>query len=119
MKKRYDNTLIINLKDMAQGFLEKHFSGESINYRQIISIFLPILVDQAFLVCLNMLNTIMISSSGMASVSAVNMVDSLNLLLLNVIIAVSVGGTVVVAQYKGKENETMVSKSAASTVSSV
>jgi len=119
MKNRYDNVFKINLKDMAQGFLEKHFSGESINYRQIIAIFLPILVDQAFLVCLNMVNTIMISSSGMASISAVNMVDSLNLFLLNVIIAVSVGGTVVVAQYKGKGNDAMVSKAAASTVSSV
>lgn len=109
----------IKLRDSAQGFLEKHFSGESIDYREIIAIFLPILVDQAFLVCLNMVNTIMISSSGVASVSAVNMVDSLNLLLLNVIIAVATGGTVVVAQYKGNGNDAMVSKAAASTVSSV
>ena len=103
----------------VQNFLSRHFSGESIDYHQIIAIFLPVLVDQAFVVCLNLVNTAMISSSGVAAVSAVNMVDSLNIFLVNVFIAVSTGGTVVVAQYKGSGNDPMVSKAAAGSVSSV
>ncbi|KWX74764.1 MATE family efflux transporter [Paenibacillus jilunlii] len=99
--------------------LDKYFSGESIDYRQIISLFLPILVDQAFVVGLNVVNTAMISSSGVAAISAVNMIDSLNIFLISVFIAVSTGGTVVVAQYKGSGNELMVSKAAAGAVSSV
>jgi len=99
--------------------LEKYFSGESMNYRQIIAIFIPVLVDQAFIVCLNLLNTAMVSSSGVAAVSAVNMVDSLNIFLVNVFIAVATGGTVVVAQYKGINNDAMVSKSTAGAISSV
>jgi putative MATE family efflux protein len=47
------------------------------------------------------------------------MVDSLNIFLVNVFIAVSTGGTVVVAQYKGSGNEPMVSKAAAGSVTSV
>lgn len=85
----------------------------------VISIIIPILVDQAFIVILNLLNTAMISSSGVAAVSAVNMVDSLNVFLVNVFVAVSTGGTVVVAQYKGSGNEKMVSKAAAGSVASV
>lgn len=89
------------------------------DYRQIISLFIPILVDQAFIISLNLVNTAMISSSGVAAISAVNMIDSLNIFLLSVFIAVSTGGTVVVAQYKGNGNDLMVSKAAASTVSAV
>lgn len=107
------------LKIKADGFLNKYFSGDSINYRQIIAIIMPILVDQAFVVGLGLLNTAMISSSGVAAVSAVNMVDSLNIFLVNVFIAVATGGTVVVAQYKGSRNDPMVSKAAAGSVSSV
>ncbi|MBS5915142.1 MAG: MATE family efflux transporter [Paenibacillus macerans] len=89
------------------------------DYRQVIALFLPILVDQAFIVGLNLVNTAMISSSGVAAVSAVNMVDSLNVFLINVFVAVATGGTVVVAQYKGSGNDRMVSRAAAGTVTSV
>ena len=109
----------IQLKRKADGFLNKYFSGDSINYHQIFSIIIPILVDQAFVVGLGLLNTAMISSSGVAAVSAVSMVDSLNIFLVNVFIAVATGGTVVVAQYKGSGNDRMVSKAAAGSVSTV
>lgn len=99
--------------------LDKYFSGESMNYRQIIALFVPILIDQLFVVGLNLVNTAMISSSGVAAVSAVNMIDSVNLFLINVFIAVATGGTVVVAQYKGSGNDRMVSRSTASSVVSV
>ena len=51
----------------------------------------PILIDQAFIIGLNLVNTAMISSSGVSAVSAVNMVDSLNIFLINVFVAVATG----------------------------
>ncbi|WP_276355139.1 MATE family efflux transporter [Cohnella caldifontis] len=102
-----------------QAVLEKHFTGASMDYRQMVSLFIPILVDQAFLTGFNLLNTAMVSSSGVAAVSAVSMIDSLNIFLINVFVAVATGGTVVVAQYKGSGNGKMVSRAAASAVSSV
>lgn len=107
------------MKNKITYLLNHYLSGESIDYRQVFAIIVPILVDQAFLVCLNMLNTAMISSSGVTAVSAVNMVDSLNIFLLNVFIAVSTGGTVVVAQYKGNGDDRMVSRSAAGALTAV
>ncbi|MDT3427297.1 putative MATE family efflux protein [Paenibacillus forsythiae] len=104
---------------MNRGFLEKYFSGQSMDYRQMIALFIPILIDQAFVVGLNLLNTAMISSAGVAAISAVNMIDSINIFLISVFIAVSTGGTVVVAQYKGSGNHAMVSKATAGAVSSV
>jgi putative MATE family efflux protein len=107
------------LQQQKPGLLDKYFSGESMNYRQIIALFIPILIDQAFIVGLNLVNTAMISSSGVAAVSAVNMVDSLNIFLINVFIAVATGGTVVVAQYKGSGNDPMVSRSTACSLAAV
>ncbi|WP_062350370.1 MATE family efflux transporter [Bacillus kwashiorkori] len=100
-------------------FLNKHFSGESIHYKGIIGLTIPIFVDQAFLIIMSLLNTAMISSSGVAAVSAVSMVDSLNIFLVNVFIAVATGGTVIVAQYKGQGNHEMVSKTATQAISAV
>ncbi|WP_235775619.1 MATE family efflux transporter [Paenibacillus sinensis] len=104
---------------MKQGFLDKYFSGQAIDYRQVIALFIPVLIDQIFVVGLNLINTAMISSAGVAAISAVNMIDSINIFLISVFIAVSTGGTVVVAQYKGSGNDAMVSKATAGTVSSV
>ncbi len=104
--------------EWKRAVLEKHFSGESMNYRQMTSLYIPVLIDQAFLVLFNLLNTAMISSAGVAAVSAVSTVDSLNILLFFVFAALSAGGTVVVAQYKGSGNESMVSKAAAGSVTS-
>lgn len=103
----------------AKNIIRKNFSGESITTRQMAGIFIPIIVDQAFIICLSFLNTAMISSSGMAAVSAVSMVDSLNIFLVNVFIAVATGGTVVVAQYKGKGVDAMVSRAAAGALATV
>lgn len=89
------------------------------DYRQLRALYVPILIDQAFIVCLSLINTAMISSSGVAAVSAVNMIDSLNVFLMGVFIAVSTGGTVIVAQYKGSGNGAMVPKAAAGSVSAV
>ncbi|MGI5958436.1 MAG: MATE family efflux transporter [Massiliimalia sp.] len=99
--------------------LDRMLSGNLMTWRQIVAIIIPILVDQAFITCFNILNTAMISSSGVAAVSAVSMVDSLNFFLVNVFVAVATGGTVVVAQYKGSGNQQMVSRSASQAISAV
>lgn len=100
----------------AQSFLHRHFTGNTLDYRQILAIWLPILVDQFFLISLNILNTAMISSSGVEAISAVNMVDSLNIFLINIFIAMATGGTVVIAQYKGSGNKNMLSRAVSGSI---
>jgi putative MATE family efflux protein len=113
------NQLQLKMKHKTVFLLDKYFSGESIDYKQMISIIIPILADQACLILMSLLNTAMISSAGVDAVSAVSMVDSLNIFLVNVFIAVATGGTVIVAQYKGSGNTAMVSKTAAQAISAV
>ncbi|MHA0856791.1 MATE family efflux transporter [Paenibacillus sp. CMAA1364] len=113
------NRLGTNIKLRADFLLNKYFTGESIDYKQIIGIIIPIFVDQGFLIMMALLNTAMISSSGVAAVSAVSMVDSLNIFLINVFVAIATGGTVIVAQYKGSGNQQMVSKAASQAIVAV
>ena len=113
------NKIELNIRHRTVSLLDKYFSGESIDYKKIFAIILPIFVDQAFLIIMSLLNTAMISSAGVAAVSAVSMVDSLNIFLVNVFIAVATGGTVIVAQYKGSGNAEMVSKTATQAITAV
>ena len=106
-------------KEKSNTFLNKYFTGKTLDFRQIIAIIIPIFVDQAFIILMALLNTAMIASSGVAAVSAVSMVDSINIFLVNVFVAVATGGTVIVAQYKGSGNHEMVSKSATQAITAV
>ncbi|SDX42960.1 putative efflux protein, MATE family [Paenibacillus sp. PDC88] len=109
----------IRPKSTSAGLLNKYFTGNTLDYKQMIAIIIPIFVDQAFIILMSLLNTAMISSSGVAAVSAVSMVDSLNIFLINVFVAVATGGTVIVAQYKGSGNSQMAAKSASQAISAV
>ncbi|MDP4086319.1 MAG: MATE family efflux transporter [Bacillota bacterium] len=113
------NSAAVKMKHKTIYLLDKYLTGESMNFKQIIGILIPIFVDQACLILMSLLNTAMISSAGVAAVSAVSMVDSLNIFLVNVFIAVATGGTVIVAQYKGSGNSKMVSKTAIQATSAV
>ncbi len=92
------------------------FSGEDISFSFIVSLVIPVIIDQFFLVSFNFINTAMISSSGAEAVSAVNMVGSLHFFMVQVFAAVGLGGTVVIAQYYGRKNFREMGKMAASTV---
>lgn len=104
------------VKSKLAYILNKYLSGDSINYKDVISMTIPVFVDQAAIIIMSLLNTAMISSAGVAAVSAVSMVDSLNIFLVNVFIAIATGGTVIVAQYKGSGKTEMVGKTASQAV---
>lgn len=81
-------------------------------YKQIFALLLPVFVDAAFIVLLSIANTAMISSSGMAAISAVSIIDTVNMFMISLFIAVATGGTVIVAQYRGSGNTEAASKAA-------
>ncbi|MHA6483539.1 MATE family efflux transporter [Paenibacillus sp. strain BS8-2] len=111
--------LTTRLRESSVMLLNRHFSGSSMDFKQIFAIIIPIFVDSAFIVLMAIMNTAMVSSSGVAAVSAVSMVDSINIFMISLFIAIATGGTVIVAQYKGSGNEEMVSKAASQSISSV
>ncbi|REK77595.1 MATE family efflux transporter [Paenibacillus paeoniae] len=114
-----DGGIRSSIQRKSDSLLTKYFTGSSMDYKQIFAIIIPIFVDSAFIVLMAIMNTAMVSSSGVAAVSAVSMVDSINMFLVNLFVAIATGGTVIVAQYKGRGNGEMVAKSASQAISSV
>ncbi len=94
--------MLTKARGKLSALIQRNLSGECFSFKSLTVIFLPLLVDQAMVAILNIINSSMVSSSGAEAVSAVNMVDSVNLFMVNFFIAVATGGTVVVAQYMGR-----------------
>lgn len=88
-------------KDTIWHTVENFLSTPTLSFADIKKLFAPIFIDVSLLALITVVNASMVSSSGVTAVSAVNIVDTLNLLILNIIIAIATGGTVVVAQYMG------------------
>lgn len=78
---------------------EKLFSNE-----QLKALIIPLLIEQLLAVTVGFADTIMVSNVGEAAVSAVSLVDSINILLINVFSALATGGAVVVAQFIGQND---------------
>lgn len=90
-------------KDKINNSIENYLSTSTLSFADIKKLFAPIFIDVSLLALITMVNATMVSSSGVAAVSAVNIVDTLNLLILNIIIAIATGGTVVIAQFMGMQ----------------
>lgn len=63
----------------------------------------PLLVEQLLVVAVGMADTIMVAYVGEDAVSAVSLVDTVNILLINIFAALATGGAVVAGQYLGKK----------------
>ncbi len=111
--------LLSETKARFGGAARRFLTGNTMDYRQVLAVILPLVVDQAFVFGSQLINTSMISSTGMAAMSAVNMVDSINIFLISVFVAIATGGTVVVAQYKGRGETDMLSVSTAASILAV
>jgi putative MATE family efflux protein len=72
--------------------------------KDVLKLAIPILMEQAFVVSMGVINTMMAGHLGKEAVSAIGMIDSLNNLLIAFFSALAIGGTVVVAQYAGRQN---------------
>jgi putative MATE family efflux protein len=72
--------------------------------KDVISMTLPILVEQLFVMSMGMINTMMAGHIGKEAVSAIGMVDSVNNIFIAFFSALAIGGMVVVAQFIGQGN---------------
>ncbi len=72
--------------------------------KEITSIMVPLIIEQALAVTIGMVDSIMVSSAGEAAVSGVSLVDTVNILLIYVFSALAGGGAVVISQYLGAKD---------------
>jgi len=71
--------------------------------KMIMQLLLPLIIEQFLAVAVGMADTVMVSSVGESGVSAVSLVDAINILLINVFAALATGGAVVAGQHIGRK----------------
>mgnify|MGYP004467403483 CR=1 FL=1 len=98
------------LHNGVSAFLTRFFSTNTMSWRDVFALLGPVMVDQFFLIGFNFINTAMISSSGTAAISAVNMVSALNICFIQLFVAFGLGGTVLIAQYFGAGRRDMMGR---------
>lgn len=71
--------------------------------KQLKAMILPLFAEQFLLMLVGLSDTVIVSYAGEAAVSGVSLVNSFNTIFLNLFMALSAGGAVVVSQYIGRE----------------
>ena len=79
--------------------------------RSLMRLLIPLMIEQFLAVLVGMADSVMVSSVSESAVSAVSLVDSINILLINIFAALATGGAVVVGQYIGQEKYKMACES--------
>ena len=82
----------------------KNAKGTMFSNKQLQKLIYPLIIEQILAITVGMVDTIMISYAGEAAMSGVSLVDMINTLMINIFIAVSTGGAVILSQYLGSKN---------------
>ena len=80
--------------------------------RMIRNLLIPVVLEQLFNSIMGTADTMMVSNVGSAAISAVSLVDSINVLVIQAFSALAAGGAIVCAQYIGQRNKEKANESA-------
>ena len=72
--------------------------------KRLMKLLVPLLVEQSILVAVSFIDAIMLSSIHQDAYSAISLVDMINLLVMQVFMAIGAGGAIVAAQLVGKKD---------------
>ena len=70
--------------------------------RDLRILIVPLVIEQLLAIAVGLCDSIMVSYVGEAAISAVSLVDTVNVLLINAFSALATGGAVIVGQYLGR-----------------
>lgn len=83
----------------------KDTSQHLYNNTDLRKLLLPIIVEQLLSSLMGTADTMMVSNIGSAAISAVSLVDSINILVIQALAALAAGGAILCAQYLGSHNQ--------------
>ena len=76
---------------------EIEFSG-----RDLRRLIVPLVIEQLLAITVGLFDSMMVSQVGEAAISAVSLVDTVNVLLVNAFAALATGGAAIAGQYLGR-----------------
>lgn len=71
--------------------------------KQVWALLIPLMVEQILTSLMGTADTMMVSNAGSAAISAVALVDSINVLVIFIFSAMATGGSIICAQYIGQK----------------
>ena len=80
--------------------------------KMLRALLVPIIMEQLLNALMGTVDTMTVSNVGSAAISAVSLVDSINVLIIQAFSALAAGGTIICTQYLGQKNHEMANKSA-------
>ena len=80
--------------------------------KQIWTLLIPLMIEQVLTSLMGAVDTMMVANVGEAAVSAVSLVDTVNILLIYLFTAMATGGAIICAQYLGKREMTQANETA-------
>lgn len=80
--------------------------------KMIANLLIPVVLEQLLNSIMGTADTMMVSNVGSAAISAVSLVDSINVLVIQAFSALAAGGAIVCAQYIGQKNVKRANESA-------
>ena len=80
--------------------------------QMIAAILVPVIMEQLLNSVMGTADTMMVSNVGSAAISAVSLVDSINVLVIQAFSALAAGGAIICAQYIGQKNKERANESA-------
>lgn len=78
--------------------------------KDLKKLIIPLVIEQLLLLLVGMVDVIMIAGVGEDAVSGVSLVDNINILIINVFVALATGGAVVSGHYLGQKDTKKASK---------
>ena len=97
---------------MLEKIRGKLYDDSKIDHNQLLFttkglwvLLVPIIIEQFLNALMGMVDSMMVSNVSSAAISAVSLVDSINVLVIQVFAAMATGGTIICSQYIGKKDE--------------
>ncbi len=106
-KGRSEERLIMKNRNTNDRYTKHMFSNA-----QIRALLIPLMIEQLLNCLMGMADTLMISNVGPVAMSAVSLVDSVNILFIQAFSALAAGGSIVCSQYIGKKDGEKANQSA-------